>query len=564
MIHLDLTTTPLSRYGSYLALSRLHPERLALRDLRGGDDAPADLFWLDVLHQGQPVVCTEQADPSGLVLDAGAKGRIRLEFLADGSLAIDCQGLALRLEAIKSRYDSFYALAEKTWRYDCYTKEAKYLFQLSVGQLAVDAPWQRVGNSHLVLMVNPDGQRARLLLSDFRTEPGVSPDRTGQAPEFSAWRDQLLGSAQRHSAAADSELAAYLLWANTVHAAGRLGHDAVYMSKNRMQNIWSWDNAFIALALGRAFPELAFQQLELFFQYQDESGVFPDFINDRFLSYNCCKPPVYGFFVRRLLARHDYFLQPVVLERIYAALVKNSDFWLKHRTLAAGTLPVYFHGNDSGWDNATIFAGGVPVEAPDLATFLILQLETQALLAEKLGLDAAGAAEQASLATAASEHRAQADLLTGRLMERLWDGAGFFARRAPGFAPIAERDSLILRLPLLLHERLPRSVVDGLVRDLALQFETDWGLASEAVASSLFEPEGYWRGPVWPAPMFLLVTALREAGYPEMAARLSEKFFQLVTVGGMAENFQPLSGAGLSDTGFSWTAAVYLLLSEEA
>jgi len=562
-MQLDLTTTPLSRYGSYLALSRLQPDRLALRDLRGGDDVPADIFWLEVYHQGQPVDFTERAEPVGLVLSAGEKGRIELEFLADGTLAMDCQGLSLRLEAIKSRYDSFYALDERTWRYDCYSKEIKYLFQLPLGQLAVDAPWQRVGNSHLVLVANPDGQRARLLLSDFRTEPGVRPDRTGQSPEFSVWRDQLLGSAQRHPAAADSELAAYLLWANTVHAAGQLSHDAVYMSKNRMQNIWSWDNAFIALALGRAFPELSFQQLDLFFQYQDESGVFPDFINDRFLSYNCCKPPVYGFFVRRLLARHAYFQQPAVLERIYAALVKNSAFWLQHRTLAAGTLPVYFHGNDSGWDNATIFAGGVPVEAPDLATFLILQLETQALLADALALTAA-AGHADSLSAAAAEHRVQADLLTARLLERLWDGRGFLARRAPGYAPIAERESLILCMPLLLHERLPRSVVDNLVRDLTLQFETDWGLASEAVASPLFEPEGYWRGPIWPAPMFLLVTALQDAGYPEIATRLREKFFQLVATGGMAENFQPLTGAGLSDTGFSWTAAVYLLLSEEA
>lgn len=560
-MQLDLTTTPLSRYGSYLALSRLRPDRLALRDLRGGDDVPADIFWLEVYHQGQPVDFTERAEPGGLVLAAAEKGRIVLEFLADGTLAIDCQGLALRLEAIKSRYDSFYALGERTWRYDCYSKESKYLFQLPLGQLVVDAPWQRVGNSHLVLLVNPDDQQARLLLSDFRTEPGVRPDRTGQSPEFSAWRDQLLGSAQRHPAAADSELAAYLLWANTVHAAGRLSHDAVYMSKNRMQNIWSWDNAFIALALSRAYPELSFQQLDLFFQYQDESGVFPDFINDRFLSYNCCKPPVYGFFVRHLLARNAYFQQPAVQERLYAALTQNSAFWLQHRTLAAGTLPVYFHGNDSGWDNATIFAGGVPVEAPDLATFLVLQLETQARLADALALTAT-ADRAASLAAAAVEHRAQAELLTARLLERLWNGHGFLARRAPGFAPIAERDSLILRLPLLLHERLPQDLVEGLVRDLALLFETDWGLASEAVASPLFEPEGYWRGPVWPAPMFLLITALREAGYPEMAARLREKFFQLVARGGMAENFQPQTGAGLSDTGFSWTAAVYLLLSE--
>ena len=550
-MQLDLVTTPFSRYGSYLAISLLEAGRLALRDLRGGDESPAEVFWLDPIREDQPAAVQIDATPERLVLKGTAGDQLVITFLADGSLQIAAEGLGLRLTAIKNRYDSFYALSEQAWRYDLYTKEIKYLFELGGGRLAADAPWQRVGNAHIVLDLNPDAKSASLRLTPFLTEPGRAGKPAALVLDFAAWRDQLLASAARLPEAAECDLAAYLLWGNTVHAAGRLTHDAVYMSKNRMQNIWSWDNAFIALALGRAFPEHAFNQLDLFFGYQDDSGVFPDFINDRFLSFNCCKPPVYGYFYRRLMMRHPFLKELKTLQRVYSALERNSRFWLTHRTLAAGTLPIYFHGNDSGWDNSTIFAGGVPVEAPDLATFLILQLETQAELARLLGLE-----------EAAVRHLAEADDLFMRLHDRLLDAAGFFARRAPGFEPIAERNSLILLIPLLLYKRLPAARVQQLADTLASRFETDWGLATEAQDSALFEPNGYWRGPIWPAPTFFFVTALREAGFADLANRLRSKFFQLVREGGMAENFQPLTGQGLSDQGFSWTAAVYLLLSE--
>ena len=44
----------------------------------------------------------------------------------------------------------------------------------------------------------------------------------------------------------------------------------------------------------------------------------------------------------------------------------------------------YNHGNDSGWDNSTIFSKGAPVESPDLSAFLIIQMEALANMARQL------------------------------------------------------------------------------------------------------------------------------------------------------------------------------------
>ena len=69
----------------------------------------------------------------------------------------------------------------------------------------------------------------------------------------------------------------------------------MYMSKNGMASIWSWDNCFNALALTAHRPDLAWEQLLVMVDLQDPSGVLPDLANDRFVSWSFCKPPVYGW-----------------------------------------------------------------------------------------------------------------------------------------------------------------------------------------------------------------------------------------------------------------------------
>ena len=70
-----------------------------------------------------------------------------------------------------------------------------------------------------------------------------------------------------------------------------LTRPAIYMSKNWMTNIWSWDHCFVALALP---PDLAWQQMAVIFAAQHPSGRLPDYLNDRFALWAFTKPPVHG------------------------------------------------------------------------------------------------------------------------------------------------------------------------------------------------------------------------------------------------------------------------------
>src|SRR5699024_3493350 len=122
------------------------------------------------------------------------------------------------------------------------------------------------------------------------------------------------------------EMAAYILWTNTVRKEGLLTDDVTYMSKNWMQNIWSWDNCFTSVALAEKHPTLAYNQYKIFMNYQDESGAYPDFINDKYVSYNCVKPPIFAWGYQRMAEKNPIFLEEEYLLPTYKSLVKNTYF----------------------------------------------------------------------------------------------------------------------------------------------------------------------------------------------------------------------------------------------
>lgn len=79
-----------------------------------------------------------------------------------------------------------------------------------------------------------------------------------------------------------------------------------------------------------------------------------------------------------------------------------------------------------------------------------------------------------------------------------------------------------------------------------------------------FQPDCYWRGPVWINIDWLLYHGLRRYGMFEYAQRIRSSIFDLVQQEGFYEYFHPLTGQGLGTYQFSWTAALLLdLLAEE-
>ncbi|TMI76915.1 MAG: glycoside hydrolase [Bacillati bacterium ANGP1] len=71
-----------------------------------------------------------------------------------------------------------------------------------------------------------------------------------------------------------------------------------------------------------------------------------------------------------------------------------------------------------------------------------------------------------------------------------------------------------------------------------------------------FEPDRYWRGPVWVNTNWLIIRGLQELGLTTYADALSQETLALVHRNGRREFYHARSGEGLGGTDFSWTAAL--------
>jgi glycogen debranching enzyme len=118
-------------------------------------------------------------------------------------------------------------------------------------------------------------------------------------------------------------------------------------------------------------------------------------------------------------------------------------------------------------------------------------------------------------------------------------------------------------MPLVAAGILDADVSRALAERVA-PFLTAWGPATELPQSPDYEADGYWRGPIWAPSTLLLEDGLRRSGAAATADTVSARFRRLCETSGFAENFDALTGEGLRDRAYTWTAATYLILAREA
>jgi hypothetical protein len=566
-VELDLAAVPFTRFGAYVAFSLLpaaadRPAGLYLRSLRGpatGGRPMQEILHLELRQRGQSVPTQATATPTLLRLDcAGGTAEICLAHPA--TIRVRLRGAALRLHMPAGAYDNVIPGPAGRWQLTVNTVcETKLMLTPLAGSIAVDAPWQDEHSAFITLILEPDPATGwgEFALDEYTVDwPG--PDH--EEP-FAACVARVAGELRQFVAGLPAvppaysparELAGYVLWSCTVAPAGHLARPAVFASKNGMIGIWSWDHCFHTLALADGHPDLAWDQFMVLFDQQAPSGALPDLINDRLLSWSFCKPPVHGWLLSRLLRDSD-LLTPARLAAIYDPLARWTEWWFAHRDDDGDGIPQCNHGNDSGWDNSTVFAARPPVETPEVAAYLVLQME---FLAE--------AARRLSWPDAAAEWTRRAATLLQRLLAHFWRDDRFVAVQVAGHQDIAAA-SLLLFMPLVLGKRLPAAVRTALIARLQApgQYLTEFGLATENLTSPDYRPKGYWRGPIWPAPTLIAIDSLEACGERALAAELRRRFCDLVARSGMAENFDARTGQGYHDFHFSWTASIFLTLAHE-
>jgi glycogen debranching enzyme len=357
---------------------------------------------------------------------------------------------------------------------------------------------------------------------------------------------------------------AYAWWImanNLISPQGRVAYEAMTPSKTNYVGLWLWDSAMHALAYRHVDPELARNQIRSMVDCQLPDGMLPDAVYDEGviaeidhpIYAEVTKPPILAWAALKL---HEADPNLDFLQEIYVPLVRWNAWWFSMNDDDVDGLVQYNHPYSSGLDDSPLWDGGMPVESPDLNTYLCVQMGSLAVMAETLGMDAEGAM-----------WRRRAASIVRRMVESMWDGEVGLFRALRDEAPIPVVTPFNL-YPLWTGQ-LPDDIRNRLIRHLTNPDEF-WGehiIPTVAHNDPRYDPETMWRGPVWANINYFFVEALDQVGERELACTLRDRTLQLIASQPSiyeyynAETGQPPETS--ADT-FGWTAAVFIDLAIQA
>ncbi|MEK6575414.1 MAG: trehalase family glycosidase, partial [Chloroflexota bacterium] len=238
------------------------------------------------------------------------------------------------------------------------------------------------------------------------------------------------------------------------------------------------------------------------------------------------------------------------LNELYEPLVRWTHWWFEKNDVDRNGLCEYHHPYSSGLDDSPLWDGGMPVESPDLNTYLCLQQESLAKIA-------AAISEKAD----AELWAARADHLAERMVRLMWDAdAGFFWAKKDG-------TRINVRTPFnlfpLITGRMPPEIASRLVAHLTdeKQFWTRYPVPTVAFDDPKFDPLQMWRGPTWVNVNYMLVEGLERSGYADLARELRRRTLEMMLDDDdIYEYYNPETGKAPSKAAsvFGWSSALFI------
>lgn len=562
---MNLKETPYSYRGAYMAFSEIKSrfdgvnaeEGLYFRSVHGSSQTSLVAKMIP-MYKDEIVEYSTEVKPYKLTIRT-EKGETNITFY-DAKTILICGDVPLLFDFMTENRAYTYLVPQDTehklWMADCYGENCRYMLHMQQGNMKVDQEWSgcNARKSHLKVS-GEEGSKYLLVIEEFFEDW----QNQNQEYDFDAvvekCKEEFLFFKKLMPAIPGeydklAEVAAYVNWESMVAPCGFLKREAMLMSKNWMRNVWSWDHCFNALALSYHDPKLAWDQFVIMFDYQTANGCIPDSINDSKVIHNYCKPPIHGWILRKMMRNMQITKEQ--LECAYDKLCKWTNWWLNCRDNNHDGLCEYNHGNDSGWDNSTVFSKMPPVTSPDLAAFLVLQMDGLSEIARKIGKD-----------KEATVWKEKAEEMLDRMLTVLYQDGVPTALHGLDNKPVYS-DSLLLYVPIILGEKLPEEIRQNYIRVLkGDKFVTAHGFATESPSSEYYESDGYWRGPIWAPSTFIILDGLYSCGEADFVKEMVRKYCDMMCKSGCAENFDAITGEGLRDRAYTWTASVMFVLAHE-
>lgn len=358
-------------------------------------------------------------------------------------------------------------------------------------------------------------------------------------------------------------------WAWWCLRAGLIGprfyntRESMAPSKTYYVGVWQWDSFFHALAYRNLDKKLAQDHIRIVLDHQRADGMIPDAIHDEGAVFEFAlpqtgilqevtKPPLIAWAALKVF---DHFPDVDFLQEIYEPITRWNEWWFNKNDDDHDGIVQYNHPYMSSDDNP-LWDEGMPVESPDINTYLVMQMDSLARIAEIIGET-----------NDAVMWRRRADELTQKMIDHFWDeDAGLFWAMKD-HKPI--RTVTLFNLYPLLTGRLPKAMEQRVIRHLTSpdEFWTPYPLPVVSASDPKFDADQMWRGPTWVNINYLFIEGLLKCGYPEKARELLERTLDVVNLhADIYEYYNPLTGnhppkaAGI----FGWTSAVYVDLAIKA
>lgn len=354
----------------------------------------------------------------------------------------------------------------------------------------------------------------------------------------------------------------YLMRAGLISSRFYVTREAMVPSKVHYVGLWQWDAFFHALAYRHVDPQLAHDQFRVLFDHQRPDGMVPDCVFDEGVvermgypvDASVTKPPVAGWCLWRV---YEATRDADFLDEMYEPMSRWQAWWLERCDRDGDGVCQYDHPFSSGLDDSPLWDFGMPVESPDLNTYLCLQAEALGRMAELLGL-----------MEDAQAWRQQADRLAQALLDHLYDprsGLFWAQRMVPGGHERVPSLTVVSLLPLLTG-RLPPAV-QGALLDRLEDPEAFWApypVPSVARSDPAYDPDRMWRGPVWVNVNYLLVDGLLRCGQRHRARELCDRTLEMLAQSpDLREYYNPETGqpGTRAAPGFGWSAALLIDLA---
>lgn len=547
-------------FGSYLAFSyplnptTQHPDYVCMRSLDGEFDRQEQYFLLLLDEAGEALKYETTACPWEMRL-CSPQRELKLCYQDEETVRLyGNAGIEIKKEFVGG-FTRVFCREENRW--EMAGSNNSFMIEVNRGMVMDQSVWSEAGKGceHICFQIFPD-QEGILDLTIRRFDITCHPiafvhyEKAVKDIRKMYETDQKRWKIPQDEYAETTELAVYTTWSSVISPRGHVKHPTILMSKLFMNFVWSWDYNFNALALYPVNESLAWAQFDTMITHQDGDGAFPDCFNAVRLSRSFVKPPIQGFILLSMM--NEMNISDERIQILYESEKRHTNWWLNFR-LGKNNIPVYYHGNDSGWDNGTVFSQGVPVQSPDSCTWLIFQMEFLAQAAQRLGM-----------VREAAYWQEERDKMGTALFTQLTAGGRFVARKT-GAEQTTGQDSLLTYVPLLLGDKVPKAIRDTMLTELMQEdrFLTAFGPVSEALDSLFFEEDGYWRGAIWPPMVYIVCEVLKRNNQLHLAAKTARNYCNLCRQSGFAENYSGLTGAAQCDGTYTWASSVYLILYRE-